>query len=166
MAKLKHCLILALAAVFSMAGLLTLLTSPALAAAMSPDKCRNRALEIKGATLDEGENPGDILFPTDNKCTNLCTGTDEDIHITVFRRFIGQSGALGLTAFIWEFFTDAPTGTDVPTGDVMYSDSLYGTVAFFCQEGATNEIVRLGVNRPGPPASCPVISQICTDAQE
>ncbi len=89
MTKLKHHLILALAAVFSVAGVLSLLTSPALAAnPISRNSCLTRAQNIIQRTyedimeLDPGGADPDPVVQT-RICFNPCIpNPDEDETVT------------------------------------------------------------------------------------
>lgn len=140
MAKLKHCLILALAAVFSMAGLLTLLTSPALAAPpMSNDACLNKALRIRDRAIDDANDSDQSLRRTASGvvCPNLCDDPDggmtESITSELFKRQPGNTPEPLITAYISPYPSPFPPEDPLEPFDLAYSASFpFGQVAYFC----------------------------------
>ncbi len=157
MAKLKHRLILALAAVFSMAGVLSLLTSPALAA-MPDAKCEAWALEIKGRTKDiedDTENFDPLHLSNTFGCKNLCEGVE--LRNLDGTRFLRSTSGLLAAAII--DIVDTP-------GDRSFSTGLYGTIAFFCAKDQTKypnkwTDVVVGVQNPDASACGTEYRPIC-----
>ncbi len=143
--KIKRYFILILAGVvFSMAGVLTLLTSPALAGAPVPDAvCRQRAQGLQDRANADAADANDInMFG--NTCPNLCkTGEPlEEITGEAFLRVPGQSAQEGgvLTAVISTY----------PDGEMLFSASFFGPVAFFCNDGSV--VVAAGQPSPADPS--------------
>ncbi len=124
MAKLKHHLILALAAVFSMAGVLSLLTSPALAGPpMTNDACLSKALKIRDRAIEDAlEAEHSTANPV--ACTNFCTtNTQLTIQTELFTRQPGNAPEPIIIATIIPF----------PPTDLAYAQSFpHGQVAYFC----------------------------------
>ena len=161
MAKFKRRLILALAAVFSFAGVFSLFPSPTLASPISPATCRIRAEDIQ-ARVEEDALEADITNTFGNTCPNFCKAGEpgENISGEAFLRVPGQNqappsageGVLTSTRAVY------------PGGEVLYGLTP-GRVAFFCADGS----VVLAVNQPGPDvnsgmqAACGVFKALCTD---
>jgi hypothetical protein len=129
MARLKQNLILSLAAVFSIAGVLSLFTSPALAFDVA--KCKAWAQEIKGRAEDLFSDPDfDPGTPPNNTgCPNLCP--NEGLAFFKNSSRIRDPGGV-LAARITDLFTDNPALGGMFTGDKIFATGQFGVVAFFC----------------------------------
>jgi hypothetical protein len=152
MARLKRNLILVPAAVFSIAGVLSLFPSPA--AALDDVKCQAWADEIKNRVLDIVNDTTDFEQGTirgNNDCPNLCEfeADGNEISVTPYLRI--PAGVL------------AATVTDIVTspGDKLYGTNVQGTVAFFCAGG--NVVV--GVGHPAPTSCGTEYTEICRPSQ-
>ena len=140
MAKLKLHFIVALAAVFSMSGVLTLLTSPALAGPpMSNDACLNKALRIRDRAQEDvviDSDPSLTVRGGDVACTNFCLDPDGDMTETIaselFKRQPGQGQAQPLIIASIVPFPKSQI-PPIPPRDLAYADSFpHGQVAYFC----------------------------------
>ena len=142
MAKLKHSFILALAAVFSMAGVLTLLTSPALAGPpMSNDVCLNKALRIRDRALEDAGESDFFVQGGSVACTNFCDDTQPVTRSNLYKRQPGQALAL-ITAYITPFPFPNIEPEKAPPGsfDLAYAQSFpHGQVAYFCNVDLVDE---------------------------
>jgi hypothetical protein len=152
--KIKRCFFFMLAVVI-FAGVLSLLTSPALA--LDNAKCEAWAKEIRGRVEDIRDDPDFVLgtIRGNGNCPNLCENEQDGNDISV-SPFLRQPAGI-LAATIIDILTSP--------GDRIYGTNLQGMSAFFCvvpeidANNFTKAIVAVGHSSPTDCATA--FTEIC-----
>ena len=108
--------------IFSVAGVLSLLTPPALA--LDDAKCEAWAKEIRGRVEDIKDDPDFVLgtIRGNSNCPNLCENEPDGNDVSV-SPFLRQPAGV-LAATITEIITSP--------GDKVFGSNIQGLSAFFC----------------------------------